>query len=337
MADPKLSGVEKAAILLSTLGPEAAASLLRQLDEVEVRQVSRAIARLRDVSKADAARVHEEFYSRIKNREGLLVDGERLARSLIAKIGHEAEADEEARMLADPASQRAAFMAAVERLPPATLARRIRDEHPQFIAFTIANLPPREGAETLLALPEELQADVVARITDLGTVSPTLFGEVGDVLRMEARDTLHAMGSAVGGAKVAAEVMNAVPKEQEERIFGQLEESNPGMGEKIRDLMFTFEDVIKLGNREVQTLLKEVQRDDLVLAMKTASEELRAKIFANISSRAADILREDMSAMGPVKLKDVEREQANIVAELRRLESEGKVALGRGGAGDVVV
>ncbi len=332
----KISGVEKAAILLTTLGAEAAAAVLRQLDEIEVRQVSQAIARLRSISKTRAAAVHEEFYRQINNREGVYVDGERVARSLIAQIGHLSESDEESRLLADPATQRQAFMSAVERLPPAVLARRIRDEHPQFIAFTLANLTARDAAETLLALPPEVHADVLARIADLGSVSPTLFGELSDVLQTEARSTLQTMGSAVGGAKVAAELMNAVSKDHEGRIFEALEERYPGLGEKIRDLMFTFEDLIKLGNREVQTVLKEVPRDDLMLAMKTASEELRAKIFANVSSRAADILKEDMAVMGPVKLKDVERAQANIVAELRRLEAEGKVSLS-GGAGDVVL
>lgn len=336
MATGKLSGVEKAAILLSTLGPDAAAAVLRQLDEIEVRQVSQAIARLRAIAKEQVAVVHEEFYSQLNNREGVLVDGERVARTLVAQIGHLSDADAESRLLADPATARAAFMAAVERLPPSALARRLRDEHPQFIAFTLANLGARDAADTLLALPMETQADVLARIADLGAVSPTLFGEVSDVLQIEARNTLQTMGSAVGGTKVAAELMNAVAKEHEARIFESLEERAPGLGEKIRDLMFTFEDVIKLTNREVQTLLKEVQREDLMLALKTASEDLRAKIFANVSSRAAEILKEDMSAMGPVKLKDVERAQANIVAELRRMEGEGKVALS-GGAGDVVL
>ena len=332
----KFSGVEKAAILLTTLGPEAAAAVLRQLDEIEVRQVSQAIARLRSISKARAAAVHEEFFSQINNREGVYVDGERVARNLIAQVGHLSESDEDSRILADPATQRAAFMAAVERLPPVALARRLRDEHPQFIAFTLANLGARDAAETLLALPPEIHADVLARIADLGTVSPTLFGEVSDVLQTEARTTLQSMGSAVGGAKVAAELMNAIPKDHENRIFEALEEGHPGLGEKIRDLMFTFEDLVKLSNREVQTLLKEIQRDDLMLALKTASEELRSKIFSNVSNRAAEIIKEDMAVIGPVKLKDVERAQAIIVAELRRLEAEGKVSLS-GGAGDVVL
>lgn len=331
----KLSGVKKAAILLTTLGSDVAAAVLRQLDEIEVRQISQVIARLRAIPKEDAARVHEEFFGYLSNRDGVFVDGERLARGLIAQVGHEHAPDEESRMV-DPATQRAAFVTAVQRLPPLALARRIREEHPQFIAFTLANLSPRDAAETLLALPEELHADVLARITDLGAVSPALFSEVSDVLQTEARNTLQTMDSVIGGAKVAAELMNSVPREHEERIFEALENANPGLGEKIRDLMFTFEDLVKLGNREIQALLKEVQREDLMLALKTASEELRAKIFSNVSHRAAEIIKEDMSVMGPVRLKDVERAQATVVAELRRLEAEGRVTLGRG-AGDVVI
>jgi flagellar motor switch protein FliG len=336
--EPKLSGVEKVAILLTTLGPEAAAAVLGQLEEAEVRTVSQAIARLQSIPKAAAALVHEEFYSRLSNREGFYVDGERVARNLVAQIGRLPELEEESRagLLTDPAAQRAAFMAAVERLPPTALARRLRDEHPQIIAFTLANLPPQDAAETLLALPEQIQPDVVARIIDLDVVPSALFGEVGEVLQTEAKNVPQTMGGQLDGARVAAEVMNAVSKQHEDRILEALEESHPGLGEKVRELMFTFEDIVKLGNREVQALLKEVAREELILAMKTASPELSAKIFSNVSSRAAEILREDMEAMGPVKLKDVERAQANIVAELRRLEGEGKVSLG-GGGDDVVV
>jgi len=336
MAAEALSGVEKVAILLTTLGPEAAAAVLRQLSQVEVRQVGQAIARLRSIPKEEAAIVHEEFYSRLCNREGFQVDGERVARTLIAKVGHLSEEEEERGILGDPVMARANFMAAVERLPPSALARRIREEHPQIIAFTLANLPPRDAAETLLALPVEVQADVIARVTDLGAVAPVLYGEVGDVLMSEARSTTQALGRSVGGPKVAAELMNSIPKEHEGRIFEALEEGHPGLGEKIRDLMFTFEDIVKLDNREVQGLLKDIPREDLILGMKTASEELRAKILANLSKRAAEILKEDIAAMGPVKLKDVERAQANIVGELRRLEGEGKITLG-GGGGDVVI
>lgn len=332
-----VSGPEKVAILLTTLGGDAAASLLRQLEDTEVRQVSQAIARLREIPKSEAAAVHEEFYSLLNNREGFLIDGERVARSLIAQVGStEADGQSQA-LLADPITQRANFMAAVERLPPATLARRLRDEHPQIIAFTLANLSARDAADTLLALPPEVHADVVERISDLGVVSPLLFAEVSEVLQAEAKNTMQTIGSSIGGAKVAAELMNSVAKEHEGRIFEALEENSPGLPDKIRDLMFTFEDVVKLDNREVQSVLKEIPREDLVLALKTAGEELRGKIFSNMSSRAGDILKEDMAAMGPVKLKDVERAQANIVAELRRLEGEGKVQLGSGGGGDVVV
>jgi flagellar motor switch protein FliG len=332
----KLTGLEKVAILLTTLGGDAAAAVLRQLDEREVREVSQAIARLRTIPRTEAAEVHEEFFSRLSNREGVYVDGERMARGLIAQAGQLSDDQESHAILNDPVLQRETFMDAVERLPPAALARRLREEHPQIIAFTLANLGARDAAETLLALPEEIHSDVLARITDLGAVSPELFGEVGDILQTEAKNTVHQLGSAVGGAKVAAELMNAVPKDDEGRIFESLEEGHPGLAEKIRDLMFTFEDMVKLTNREVQTVLKEISREDLILGMKTASEDLRTKIFTNMSTRAGDILREDMGSLGPVKLTEVERAQANIVAELRRLEADGKLQLG-GGGGDVVV
>jgi flagellar motor switch protein FliG len=217
------------------------------------------------------------------------------------------------------------------------LGQVIAKEHPQVIALIIANLRPRQAADVLAALPETLQADIVHRLTDLQHVSDDLLGELGDLIQGQVQSLGSAAQAVIveGGAKLAAEILNVAPKAVEARVFSELETEAPEVAETIRQLMFTFEDMVSLQNRDMQLVLKEVARDDLMLALKTASPAMKDKIFKNISARAAEILEEDMGSMGAVKLKDVERAQANIVAVVRRLEGEQKITLA--GAGDDVV
>jgi flagellar motor switch protein FliG len=331
----KLSGVEKAAILLSTVGPEAAAAVLKHLGEVEIRLVTQGIASLRLIPWEAAAVVHEEFYSRLTNRERLYVNGERIAQTLIAQAGDPAALEERHSPFTDPAVQHAVFMAFVERLSKAALLRCLRNEHPQIIAFALANLRPPQAAEVFLGLPEEVQTDVLARIADLDAVSPDMLGVLNDALQAEARNTLQKPATSLGGTRAAAEIMNRLDREPEARIFATLDETNPGLAAEIRDCMLMVEDLVKLDNREMQHVLREISHKDLILAMKAASHELQAHIFANLSKRAATNLREDMETTGPVELRHVKRAQGNIVAEVRRLQQQSKVSIG--GRDDEVV
>src|SRR2546422_816366 len=240
-------GVEKAAILLATLGPEAAAGVFRHLSEPEVRQLSAAIARLRSIPRERAAAVHEEAWRRLTEREGLLVDGEQFARQMIAAALTGTREERPADKAAQPGGE---FLAAsLDPVAPAALAQVLGREHPQVIALVLANLRARKAAEVLAALPEDLH---------------------------------------------------------------------------------------RLDDRGMQTLLKEIARDDLMLALKPASPAMREKIFGNLAQRTAEILQEDMGVMGPVRLKDVERAQARIVAAARRLDAEQRITLGAH-EGDVVV
>jgi flagellar motor switch protein FliG len=333
-------GVEKAAILLLTLGPDAAASVFRHLSEDEVRQVTAAIARLRSIPREQAAAVQEEAWRRLSEQEGLLVDGERFARQLIASglaTGHGHEA---ARELERATQSGGDFLAStVQGLPPAVVAQVLGSEHPQVIAVVLASLAPKQAAAVLGALPETIQPDIVQRIADLQEVSEDLLAEVGEVLQVLVRGLERppaAAGVRPAGAKIAADIMNAVDDTVEEQVFAQLDEQAPEVAETIRNLMLTFEDLVRLDNRGMQTVLKEVAREDLMLALKTASPAMRDKVFGNISQRAREILEEDMSTMGPVRIKDVEKAQTNIVTVVRRLEAEQKITLG-GGGDDVIV
>ncbi len=333
-----LAGIEKAAVLLLSLGPEGASSVLRHLGEAEVRQVSQALSRLTSVDPEQLAHVHQEFQERMGDA-GLAVDGKQFARTVVAKV------------LADAVPGRAAILADLDasaptgsslaeqlgNVPAAGLARILANEHPQVATLVLACLGAAQAGEVLAGLPETLQSDLVERLARIESVPAALVSEVGASLRQQVQALLRPSGTAVGGPKVVAELMNAADKAIEARVFEEMETRDPELVSTIRNLMFTFEDCIKLDNRSLQTLLKEVAREDLLLALKTASPDLSAKIFSNVSSRAAEILREDMSSAGPVKLKDVEAAQLKIIAVLRELEAEGKIVVAGGSKDDVLV
>jgi flagellar motor switch protein FliG len=336
-------GLEKAAILLLTLGPEAAAGVFRHLSDQEVRQLSGAIARLRTIPRDQAAAVHEEAWRWLSNREGFLVDGEHFVRQLVEskQVAGTAQEQEVKRELARAAQDESEVLAqGLEDVAPQAIAQMLATEHPQVIAFVLAHLPPRQAADVLAALPAPLPADVVHRIAGLKNVPGELLADVGSVLhgQLAGLGTAAQGGaSAGGGARLAAEIMNLVDRTVEEQVFTHLQEAAPELSEQIRNLMLTFEDLARLDNRGMQTLLKEIPREDLLLALKTASPTMRDKIFGNMSQRAAEILQDDLGSMGPVRLREVEKAQSNIVAVARRLEEEQKISLGGGTGEDALV
>ncbi len=335
-------GLEKAAILLLTLGPEVAAGVLRHLTEQEVRQLSGAIARVRSIPRDRAAAVHEEAWRWLTNREGFLVDGERFVRQLVeskqvAGSGREQDVRRElARASHDGGGE--PLGQGLEDVAPQAIAQMLAAEHPQVVAFILSHLPARQAADVLAALPEPLPADVVHRIAELKNVPEELASDVGAVLQGQLQGLgSAAQGGSTGGARVAAEILNLVDKTVEAQVFSYFQESAPDVGERIRNLMLTFEDLIRLDNRGMQTLLKEIPREDLMLALRTGSPPMREKIFGNMSQRAAEILQDDLGSMGPVRLRDVEKAQASIVAIARRLEEEQKISLGGGVGEDALV
>jgi flagellar motor switch protein FliG len=339
---PASSGADKAAILLLTLGADAAAAVFKQLNEHEIRQLSAAIARLRSIPKDQAAAVHEEAWRRLTDREGFLVDGEQFARKVIASALGTGSRDAQSQAMREieRATQagRDVLAASLEAVAPAVLAQMLAEEHPQVIAFILANLNPKQAAEVLARLPEALGGDIVLRIAELKKGPSTdVLAEVGTLLQGQARGLgAGDAGPGLGGAKLAAEIMNQLDKTVEGRVFTELDERAPEVAGRIRDLMLTFDDLVQLENRDMQTLLKEVPREELMLALRTASPAMREKIFKNISARAAEILQDDIGQMGPVKLKDVEKAQASIVTIARRLAEEQKITMG-GSGGDALV
>ena len=326
------TGLDKAAILLLTLGSEVATGIFKHLTEAEVRQLSHAMARVRTIPRRAAAAVHEEAWRWLSSREGYLVDGEDFVRRLIStvassRVGHEQQAMRELARRAEPSSSIAARL---EGVAPDAIAKVLADEHPQVASLVIANLDTRQAAEVLVGLPEALQTDVVQRIAELRAVPAEVLNDVGNAIvgQVERLGATAQANVPTGGAKLAADIMNLVGHFVEERILSTLDERSPATADMIRGLMLTFEDLHRLDNRGMQTLLKDIGRDDLLLALKTASPAMQERILGNLSLRAREIMEEDLATLGPVRVKDVERAQAAIVLAARRLAEEQKIQLG---------
>lgn len=318
-------GLEKAAVLLLTLGTEAASNILQHLSESEVRRVSHAMARVRSIPRPLAARVHDEAWRWLSSRDGYLVDGEDFVRRVLAAASgaHDAKARREVASTPWIASR-------LDGVPAEAVAKVLADEHPQVIALVVANLGAGQAAEVLVRLADEVQSDVVHRIAELRAVPEEILADVGNAVigQVERMGATARAGVTTGGAKQAADILNLVGHYVEERILATLDERSPGTADAIRSLMLTFEDLQRLDNRGMQTLLKEIGRDDLLLALKTASPVMQERILTNLSLRAREIMQEDLATLGPVRLKDVERAQAAIVLTARRLAEEQKIKLG---------
>lgn len=332
-----MTGPKKAAILLLALGEEGAAEVVKNLEDSEISQVGYYMARFTDVSPEELDMVLEEYYNaQAGEGSGFLINasGDFVKNTLAKALGGDRAKD-----LVDnlSANVEESALESLKWLDPKAIANFITHEHPQTIALILAHLEdPEQTATVLKELPENLQADVVYRMAILEGIQPGVVSEIDEVLSREMQ-AAGAVGTAkVGGIEAVAEMLNSLDKSTETRVLATIEESNPDLAEQIRELMFTFEDMVLIDSRGMQLILKEVDQQDLTLAMKTASDSIKELIFSSMSQRAADMLREDLEVLGPVKVADVERAQQNLVKVSRRLEEEGKIIIGGRGGGDVI-
>ena len=334
MPGRELTNTEKAALTLLTLGQDLASEVLKHLSEAEVKRISRAFMTVNEVPREVQFEIAKEFRNMMKAGETLLIDGREFAKGAIA--GAFGEAAGEGMLEYITGTRKEPISQIIQDIPEKILNGFIQTEHPQTVAFLLTRMNPDQGAQVLQRMPEETQTDIILRIAHLNNVKGEVIDEVREVLRSQLRGTGLSEEEEVVGPKSAANILNFVDRTNEERIIAEVEEMFPDIAEQIRNLMFTFEDVKKIDDRGVQAVLKEVPRDQLVLALKTASPELKELLFRNVSQRAAAMIQEDLGALGPVKLKDVEKAQQGIVDIVRRLESEGKIVIG-GGAEDMMV
>jgi len=278
--------------------------------------------------------VLEEFYSEI-SEENTLIFGHAQGRDFVLQTLGEERAKTVLGQLSVVEGSRT--LEALELVDSRTLSNFLINEHPQTIALILAHLEASKKTDVLKRLPEAIQTEVVLRIANIDFISPSLIGQVDEVLKQELATLGSIDTQQLGGIQPIADMLNVMDKQSEQNIMARVEEKDPQLAEEIRKLMFVFEDIVYIDDRGMQTLLKEVPNDKLVMALKTAPEDIKDKIFRNISKRAADLLREDLESMGPVKLSDVEKAQQEIINVAKRLESEGKIMIARGGDGDSLV
>lgn len=332
--DRELTNPEKAALTLLSLGKDVAAQVMQNLDEDEVKAISRAFLNVSEVDRETQLVTSVDFLKMLRASHTMLVDGREFAKSVISTAFDQSKS--EALLEYVNGTRKLPIGTIIGGVPEKLLYGFVSAEHPQTVAFLMTVMNPDQAASVLKQMQPEIQTDVLIRISNLSNVKADIVDEVRDVLQSQ----LSGDGSAaeeIGGPKSAADILNFIDRTSEERIIAEIEETFPDLAETIRNLMFTFEDVKKIDDRGIQTVLKDVPREQLVLALKTASPELRECVFRNVSQRAAEMIKEDLEALGPTKLKDVEKAQQGIVDIVRRLEEEGKIVIGGGGGGDQLV
>jgi flagellar motor switch protein FliG len=330
-----LGGPQKAAILLLSMGEEFTADIFRQLDDNEIKQLGRAMTKISNVTPDTVQAVMREFVDRLGSPGDLRVRGDNFLKNTIAK----SIANDRAEGLLEEISSDAGPepFSSLKSVDAKLLGNFIKNEHPQTIALILAHLDPDRAAEILGDFPDALQMDVVMRVADLDRVPREMIEEIERVLNEEIT-ALGSLGTQkLGGAQTVAEILNQVDQATENTILSKIEEDRMELANDIRKLMFVFEDLINVDDRGIRAILKDVNNEELTVALKTASEDLKEKVFGNISERAADMIKEDLEVMGPVKLADVEKAQQSILRTAKKLESEGKVVIGKGGGEDVFV
>ena len=331
-----LKGFEKAAILVNYLGPDAAKKLLKRMDDGDIRKLLTVMGKLRIVPISVTKRVLEEYYELLSESEDYIFSDQTTNKDTVV----DALGEERARGVLghlNVSSSSRPSLESLELVDAKSLANFLIHEHPQTVSVILAHLEPEKKGEVLKRLPETLQAEVVLRMANLDHVAPELISEVDRVLKEELSNLGTVEQAALGGVQPVAEMLNVMDKNTEKAIMSRIEEKDPILAEEIRKLMFVFEDIVKIDDKGIQSLLKEVPNDKLLLALKTANEEIKNKIFRNISQRAATLLRDDLANMGPSRLSDVESSQVEIVNIARRLEAEGKILIARGGSEDALV
>ncbi|WP_457576599.1 flagellar motor switch protein FliG [Desulfomarina sp.] len=334
MAIETLTGLNKVAVLLICLGEEATSRIFDELSDDEVRQVTRAMASIEHIPMDIKEKVFAQFHEAQNQFAGLFVKGEEFAKRAIAATPGEQRSE----FLMDQfiSGTESKSLETISLMAPRMVAGLLEHEHPQTVALVLSTQHVEHASEILANLPEEIQADVTYRISKIEKVSPEVISRIEDALHREIGLVSGKAHKKVGGIDAVVGILNHMKNNLDADILEKMEETDPDMAEEIRKKMFTFENLVALDGRSLQMILREVNNDSLTMALKTASEQMKEKIFANMSARAADMIRDDLDAMGPVRLSEVELMQQSIVKIAMKLEEEGKLVLGSGGGDELV-
>lgn len=330
----KLTGPQKTAILILALGDAFASEAFKKFERTEITAVSKAMAKLDSITKEQAEEVLKEFNQSMTIGKEMLYGGPEQVRKMISS---NLDSDT-ARYILDELdfdSGPAPFKE-LGNVSPKILAQILRNEHPQTLALILGHLPPESAGSLVQHLAPGIRPEVLMRLAKLEAVADEMLAEVSRVLQSQLIAIGGKEGRKVGGVNAVAEILNAIDRSTEEEIMADIEEESAQLADEIKQLMFVFEDILKIDDRGIREVLKEISNEDLTLALKTAHDELQEKFFKNLSERAGNMIREDLEIMGPVKLSEVEAAQQNIVKQVRRLEAEGRLVIA-GSGGEVLV
>ncbi|GGC90397.1 flagellar motor switch protein FliG [Thalassobacillus devorans] len=330
-----LTGKQKAAILLISLGPDVSAQVYKHLSEEEIEKLTLEISSVQKVEAKQKDAILEQFHQLALARDYITQGGVDYARTVLEKAMGENEASNIIGRLTSTLQVRPFDFA--RKADPQQILNFIQNEHPQTIALVLSYLDSAQSAEILSQLPQEMQADIAKRIALMDSTSPEIINQVEQILERHLSSTGTQDYTQTGGIPAVVEVLNGVDRSTERTILDALEIQDPELAEEIKKRMFVFEDIVTLDNRAIQRVIREVENDDLRLSLKVASEEVKEVVFNNMSQRMADNFKEEMEFMGPVRLKDVEEAQTRTVSVIRRLEEIGEIVIARGGGDDIIV
>ena len=332
----KLSGPERAAVLLMNLGEEIAAKVLLNLDDREIQNIGNYISELGDVDLDTMDSINKDFYNMVQSGiGGLGKGGMDFLKSALMQALDPAKATEILNNITTPGEEMGGGLETVRLLDPKIISSFIVSEHPQTAAIILAHLDPPVASLTIRELPEENRMEIIHRLATLERVAPSVIRELDEALQAEFRTSGAVSGNKLGGVEIAAEVMGSLDRETETSILIALDEVDLDLANEIRNLRFTFEDILKIDDSGIQIIMKEINQEDLVIGLKTATDELKEKLFSNMSERAGLMLKEDLESLGPKKISEVQKAQQKVIAVCKKLEEDGKIVIG-GGADEMV-
>lgn len=333
--DKGITGKQKAALLLISLGPEVSAAVYKHLTEEEIERLTLEISGVKKVDSSVKEEIIEEFHNIALAQDYISQGGIGYAKTVLEKALGKEHAQSIINRLTSSLQVRPFDFA--RRADPGQILNFIQNEHPQTIALILSYLEAEQAGMILSSLPQEMQADIAKRIATMDSTSPEVISEIEAVLERKLSSTVTQDFTETGGVDAVVQVLNGVDRATEKTILDALEIQDPELAEEIRKRMFVFEDIVTLDNRSIQRIVRECENTDLILSMKVSSEEVREILFKNMSQRMAESFQEEMEVMGPVRLRDVEEAQARIVSIIRRLEDSGEIIIARGGGDDIIV
>ena len=332
----RLSGPERAAVLLITLGEEAAAKVLANLDDREIQSIGNYMAALGNVDMGVMDSINKEFYEMVETGTGGLgVAGMDFLKTALMQALDPGKATEILNNITTPGEEMGGGLETVRLMDPKVIASFITNEHPQTAAIILAHLDPPVASSAIQELPEENRMEIIHRLATLERVAPTAIRELDEALQEEFRTSGAVFGNKMGGVQIAAEVVGSLDRATETAILAAMDEVDPDLAKEIRDLRFTFEDILKIDDAGIQMIMKEINMEDLVIGLKTATDELKEKLYSNMSERAALMMKEDLESLGPKKISEVQKAQHKVIDVCKKLEEAGKLAMG-GGSDEMV-